>query len=112
MMKRLLLTLLCGPLLAGGLPKDKVGHFAGGFAIGATVNLTVRWSGGSRAQGARIGFAVGTAAGLQKEWLDRYSNQTAQAQGLRPVHSVEAWDAIATVAGAACGSYAVSWVTK
>ena len=110
-MKRVLALALCLPLAAGeswAPAADKRGHFLGGFAIGATVTLGFRWSGGTPRQSARIGFMAGSAAGLQKEYLDSASNRDANAWGLKPVHSVSTADAAYTIAGAALGSF-VSW---
>ena len=84
----------------------------GGFAIGATVNIAFRWSGGSRLQSHRVGFLVGTGAGLQKEYLDGYTNANNKALGFAPTHSVEAGDALATIAGAYLGSWCVQYVWK
>jgi len=107
-MKRVLALLLCFPLAGGEswAPKpDKIGHFVGGFAIGAAVTIGFKWGGGTAKQSARIGFMVGTGEGLRKEWMDHSSNVDATAQGLRQVHSASPADAAYTIAGAALGSW-------
>jgi len=110
-MKRILLALLCLPLAAGESwypAADKRGHFLGGFLIGATVTVGFRWGGGTPKQSARIGFMVGTAEGIRKEWLDNYAN------GLIPTprHDASPADAAYTIAGAALGSWLTYEVLK
>lgn len=95
-MRYFLALLLALPMQAN----DKVDHFLGGVAIGATVSIAFRWTGGTTKQSCKVGFVVGSAAGLQKEWLDGYVNKT-----IPGAHSVEVEDALATIAGAAVGSW-------
>lgn len=124
-MKRLLPFLLCVSLQAN----DKVDHFLAGAAIGAAVNISFRWSGGSPKQSMRIGFVVGTGAGIIKEGVDQYAYKQAQRLGDSYSYSpqtdayakrgvgafgtgADPWDAVATMAGACVGSWAVSKVWK
>lgn len=101
-MRTLLAFLLCVPVLAGGPPKDKVSHFVGGVGIGFTAGICFKWSGGSAKQSARIGFLVGGASGLAKEYGDKTYGGGRMDPG----------DALATVAGAALGSWAAYRITK
>lgn len=112
-MKRLLAAFLCLPLAAWPIPQDKQGHFLGGVAIGFTASFAVRWGAGTDAtHSARVGFLIGAAAGIQKEYLDNYDNVSAIARGQQPVHGVEAYDAGATIAGAAVGATIAYYLLK
>ena len=111
-MRYLLALLLSLPVFSGGIPKDKLQHFASGMVIGAAVNVGFRWSGGGRNQSMKIGIGVGTMEGIRKEFQDRQSNMDFLAVGLKPIHSVDKYDALATIAGAAVGSLIVFHVYK
>ena len=106
-MRTILAFLLCLPLTAADWsPKqDKRDHFFGGMLIGATATVVIRWGGVQSKPSARIGFAIGTAAGFGKEYQDWRANKDAARLGLPAPHSVEAADAAYTIAGAALGSW-------
>jgi hypothetical protein len=123
-MKRLLIPFLCLTLQAGGIPRDKLEHFGAGILIGAAVTVSFRWSGGPPRQSARIGFLVGTGAGIVKEGIDQYSYNTAKrldaayqsdafahryvTRGTQAFgKGADAGDALVVCAGAALGSYLV-----
>ena len=117
-MRRILSLLLCASLSAN----DKLDHFAAGFAIGAAVTVSFKWSGGPAKQSARIGFLVGTGAGIVKEGVDQYVYQKGNALNNSYMNNpdtaayarmsqgsfgkgADAGDALATIAGAAVGSW-------
>lgn len=72
--------------------RDKTLHFLGGAAIGAAVTVAT--------DNPTYGIAAGAAVGLAKELYDTQHKST---------HTPSAKDLIATIAGAAVGSYA-SWL--
>lgn len=95
MIKSILCGLLLTPILAHAddwTGRDKNLHFIGGAAVGAAVTLAT--------DSPAYGIAAGAAVGLAKELYDTQHRAT---------HTPSAKDLIATVAGAAVGSYA-SWV--
>lgn len=92
-------SILCGLLLTPFLTqadewtgRDKTLHFIGGAAVGAAVTIAT--------ERPAYGIAAGAAIGLAKELYDTQHRST---------HTPSAKDLIATVAGAAVGSYA-TWL--
>lgn len=102
-MRTLILALVALPMMAGWPPpKDKIQHFVAGAGIGVAATISFRWSGGSPKQSARIGFLVSSGTGVAKEYADyRYGGGR-----------MDAGDALATVAGAALGSWMAHEVIK
>ena len=95
MIKSILCVLLLTPFLVHAdewTGRDKTLHFLGGAAIGAAVTVAT--------ERPAYGIAAGAAVGLAKELYDTQHRST---------HTPSAKDLIATVAGAAVGSYA-SWL--
>lgn len=128
-MRRALILLLSLQLTAGGIPKDKLQHFAAGALIGASASVAFRWSGGGRLQSTRIGISVGIGAALLKEGVDQYAYQQSKAisasyandpratdyvkQGTGAFgRGADAGDALATIAGACAGAYIVHKIWK
>jgi hypothetical protein len=79
------------------IPKDKVLHFAAGAAIGAAFSIAAWcfkpewvWAAGT------VGAAL---AGIGKDVADFRSRQRSLAHKVQPTHSVDPWDAAATVLG-------------
>lgn len=95
MIKSILCGLLLTPFLAQAdewTGRDKTLHFLGGAAIGAAVTIATNRQ--------DYGLAAGVGIGLLKEVYDSQH---------RDKHTPSTKDLIATVAGAAVGSYA-SWL--
>lgn len=95
MIKSILYVVLSLPFLAYAdewTGRDKTLHFIGGAAVGAAVTLAT--------DRPMYGIAAGAAVGLAKELYDTQH---------RPTHTPSAKDLVATVLGAAAGSYA-SWL--
>lgn len=95
MTKSILYVLFLLPFLAHAdewTGRDKTLHFLGGAAVGAAVTLAT--------DKPAYGIAAGVAVGLAKELYDTQHRAT---------HTPSTKDLIATVAGAAVGSYA-TWL--
>lgn len=95
MIKSILCGLLLTPIFAHAdewTGRDKAIHFLGGAAIGSAVTMAT--------ERPAYGIAAGAAVGLAKELYDTQHRST---------HTPSAKDLIATVAGAAVGSY-VTWL--
>lgn len=74
------------------IPRDKQLHFLAGIGITFLVSLLTR--------NLYIGTAVGVAAGPAKELWDWAANKLALGRGMAPTHTVDFWDAFATILGA------------
>ena len=95
MIKSILYVLFLLPFFAQAdewTGRDKNLHFLGGAAVGAAVTLAT--------DKPMYGIAAGAAVGLAKELYDAKHRST---------HTPSTKDLLATVAGAAAGSYA-SWL--
>ncbi len=95
MIKSILYVVLSLPFFAQAdewTGRDKNLHFLGGAAVGAAVTMYT--------DKPMYGIAAGAAVGLAKELYDAKHRST---------HTPSAKDLIATIAGAAVGSYA-SWL--
>lgn len=98
MIKAILYVLFLLPLLAHAddwTGRDKTLHFLGGAAVGAAVTMVT--------ERPAYGIAAGAAISLAKELYDTQHRST---------HTPSTKDLIATVAGAAVGSYATHLVIR
>ncbi len=82
---------------------DKRLHFLAGLFISVITGLL--W-------GHFVGFALGVAAGVGKEIVDRVLNKIAERKHLPPKHDVDIFDAAFTIFGAAVGGMLSSFIIK
>lgn len=85
------------------IARDKLSHIGAG-AAGAAVALAC---GASCVEA----LAVAAAGGVLKECYDWTDNRHRESHGQAPRHGVEAWDAIATLAGGAAVT-ALAWIGR
>jgi hypothetical protein len=80
------------------IPGDKANHGFWGSAVFAVVSTVVSfWS---RRYARPAGIMAAALAGLFTEWRQAQLNKAAIAAGNPPPHTVDGWDAAATVMGA------------
>ena len=80
------------------IPADKANHFVYGACIFTAVYACAVLAGLPHA--VFIASAIAFAAALLKEAFDWLSNKRAISSGLKPTHSVDFMDAVATIYGA------------
>ena len=84
------------------IPADKAHHFILGVIVALSASLLAQVDSTSAAYANEVGLIAGIAVGAAKEVADWWDNRT----NMRPKHSVEFYDFLATALGASvplCG---------